>query len=63
MLWPGMRFSLRSQCKRCSAGRLQWYIPTYAVDTCNQNPRRVKEAQHDEQIPRIPNLIQLWFFF
>jgi len=23
MLWPGMRFSLRSQCKRCSAGRLQ----------------------------------------
>ena len=22
MLWPGMRFSLRSQCKRCSAGRL-----------------------------------------
>ena len=20
MLWPGMRFSLRSQCKRCSAG-------------------------------------------
>ena len=23
MLWPGMRLSLRSQCKRCSAGRLQ----------------------------------------
>jgi len=23
MLWPSMRFSLRSQCKRCSAGRLQ----------------------------------------
>ena len=23
MLWPGMRFSLRSLCKRCSAGRLQ----------------------------------------
>jgi len=23
MLWPGMRFSLRSQCKCCSAGRLQ----------------------------------------
>ena len=23
MLWPGMCFSLRSQCKRCSAGRLQ----------------------------------------
>ena len=22
MLWPGMRFYLRSQCKRCSAGRL-----------------------------------------
>jgi len=22
MLWPGMRFSLRSQCKRCSTGRL-----------------------------------------
>ena len=22
MLWPGMCFSLRSQCKRCSAGRL-----------------------------------------
>jgi len=22
MLWPGMRFCLRSQCKRCSAGRL-----------------------------------------
>ena len=22
MLWPGMRFSLLSQCKRCSAGRL-----------------------------------------
>jgi len=22
MLWPGMRFSLRTQCKRCSAGRL-----------------------------------------
>jgi len=22
MLWPGMRFSLRYQCKRCSAGRL-----------------------------------------
>jgi len=21
-LWPGMRFSLRSQCKRCFAGRL-----------------------------------------
>jgi len=22
MLWPRMRFSLRSQCKRCFAGRL-----------------------------------------
>jgi len=25
MLWPGMRFSLRSQCMRCSAGRLHTY--------------------------------------
>jgi len=23
MLWPGMRFCLRSRCKHCSAGRLQ----------------------------------------
>jgi len=27
MLWPGMRFSLRSQCKRCSAGRLHNSLP------------------------------------
>jgi len=26
MLWPGMRFSLHSQCKRCSAGRLHIWI-------------------------------------
>ena len=24
MLWPGIRFCLRSQCKRCSAGRFHW---------------------------------------
>ena len=27
MLWPGMRLSLRSQCKRCSAGRLHNSLP------------------------------------
>ena len=27
MLWLGMRFSLRSQCKRCSAGRLHNFLP------------------------------------
>jgi len=36
MLWPGMRFSLRSQCKRCSAGRLQKHQLWRQVDgaTC-----------------------------
>ena len=33
MLWLGMRFSLRSQCKRCSAGRLYLHIRAYAVET------------------------------
>jgi len=27
MLWPGMRFSLRSQCKSCSAGRSHSSLP------------------------------------
>ena len=36
MLWLGMRFSLRSQCKRCSAGRLRIHTKN---KTELQNPR------------------------
>jgi len=30
MLWPGMHFSLRSQCKRCSAGRSHKVLTHYS---------------------------------
>ena len=47
MLWPGMRFSLRSQCKRCSAGRLQKQsfakFPTPKLSLHNSAPFCLRE--------------------
>jgi len=36
ILWPGMRFSLRSQCKRCSAGRLHQIMAIHIKVACTK---------------------------
>jgi len=40
MLWPGMRFSLRFQCKRCSAGRLHNSLP---YGSCTRRSLRIED--------------------
>ena len=59
MIWPGMRFSLRSQCKRCSSGRLHNSLPhgSYSSHSCStRRSQRIEDrmlpARHGF-VPRI----------
>ena len=50
MLWPGMRFSLRSQCKHCSAGRLQNSLPYGSRSSHSCSTRRSLRIE-DRMLP------------
>jgi len=61
MLWPGMRFSLRSQCKRCCAGRLQYKRET---EILKQKRTEAKLSHGDAckahriaRSPPVPNMV------
>jgi len=40
MIWPGMHFSLRSQCKHCSAGHLHNSLPYRSRSSHSWSTRR-----------------------